>query len=264
MTENLKKRLKRKLANRVVLLTMSLSGTSAFAFETVYDPINYVENLASAVHSLAQEELQISAAVRQVTMLANSVKNTQNTISSLSGIKSITQANQTISSLLSQWNTDATLINQLGGESSFISGILSQYAASSSTGTLTDYIARLSSEKTIKQENATSLFSNYENMSSELQKTIKQRQTIAAQNSGALGMSDEVAVTNAQLDNIAEINQAVLQGIQTLVRQSAYTQTADLARTTNEATTRSTASTMGTNAAAGVSGVSTATTLLGY
>ncbi|WP_321816703.1 MULTISPECIES: hypothetical protein [unclassified Paraburkholderia] len=264
MTENRKKALNAKLLVSAFVVGSAAYANQAMAFDMVYDPTNFVENLASATHSLAQEELQIQAAVRQVTMLENSVKNTENTISSLKGINSITSASQTISSLLSQWNTDETLMNELGGESTFISGVLSQYAASSSTGTLTDYIARLSAQQTIKQENATSLFANYQNMASELQKTITQRQTIAAKNTGALGTSDEIAITNAQLDNIAEINQATLQGIQTLVRQSAYNQTADLARTTNESTTRSTANTMGTAAAAGTSGISTATTLLGY
>jgi conjugal transfer/entry exclusion protein len=270
MTENLKltKPLTRQLPELLAFLALSAAAFPAFAGggggSIVFDPTNFAQNIQTAVHTLAQEQLQIQSAVREVTMLANSVKNAQNTVNNLSGIRSIAGAEGSINSLMNQWNVDASLMNQLGGQANFVSGVMTQYAANPTSGSFTSYIQNLASQSAAGQQNATSLIANYTNMSNELQKTMQQRQAIALQNSGALGANDQVQITNASLDNIAEINQATLQGIQTMVRQEAYKQSVEAANTQSSQQSNSNASAMAQKAANSVVSVPTAANILGY
>jgi conjugal transfer/entry exclusion protein len=264
-----KKASTRNLSKVLALLALSATAIPAVAGggaggSIVFDPTNYAQNLQTAAHTLAQEQMQITSAVREVQMLANSVKNVSNTVKNLSGITSITGAEQTISSLMSQWNVDKSLMDQLGGQANFVQGVMLQYGANPTTGSFTTYVQNLATQSAAGQQNATSLISNYTNMSSELQKTLQQRQSIAAQNSGLLGTNDSIAVTNASLDNISEINQATLQGIQTMVRQAAYKQSVDAADTASTQQAASNASAMAQKAANGVSSVPAATNILGY
>lgn len=206
------------------LVASSLLGSTvatAGGGSMVFDPTNFMENIETAMATVETESQGIESAIREAQMLQNSLKNTANTVSNLSGIGSITND---ISSLQQQWGLDKTLMNQLGGQASFVNNVMSQFSASSSNGSFSDYVTALAKASQQGQQNATSLFANYQNMTSEIQKTIGQRQAIAQQNSGVLGTNDAIAVTNAQLDNLSEINQASLQGISTLVRQAAYQQ----------------------------------------
>ncbi|MBN3761058.1 hypothetical protein [Burkholderia sp. Ac-20365] len=187
----------------------------------VFDPTNFAQNIQTAMATVKTESLDIEEAIRSAQMLENSIKNTANTVSNLSGIGSITND---IASLQSQWNVDQTLMTQLGGQANFVQNVMSQYAATGTDGSFTDYVQALAKAAQQGQQNANGLFSNYTSLTQELQKTINQRQSIALKNSGALGTNDAIQVTNASLDNIAEINQATLQGINTLVRQQAYQQ----------------------------------------
>lgn len=268
MTANLKvkKMPKRKLPKLVVLLALSAATAPTFAGGggIVFDPTNFMENIQTAIHTLSQEQLEIESAVREVQMLGNSVKNAGNTVSNLTGITSIVGADQSISGLMNQWNVDKSLITQLGGEGNFVQGVMTQYAANPSSGNFTSYIQNLAGQSAAGQQNATSLISNYTNMSNELQKTMQQRQAIATQNTGLLGTNDSIAITNASLDNISEINQATLQGIQTLVRQEAYKQSVEAANTQSSQQANSTSSAMAQKAANSVSGIPTATNILGY
>ncbi|MGF6604301.1 FtsZ-binding cell division protein ZapB [Paraburkholderia sp. GAS448] len=269
MTVNLKvtKASTRKLPKLVALLTLSAATVPAFAGGgggLVFDPTNFMENIQTAIHTLAQEQLEIESAAREVQMLENSVKNAGNTVKNLSGITSIVGADQSVSGLMNQWNVDASLMNQLGGEANFVTGVMSQYAANPATGSFTSYVQNLASQSAAGQQNATSLIANYTNMSNELQKTMQQRQSIATQNSGLLGTNDSIAITNAALDNISEINQAALQGIQTLVRQEAYKQSVDAADTQSAQQAQQTSSSMSQNAANAVSNIPVVTNLLGY
>lgn len=205
--------------------SMFLSATATAGGSTIgpiiFDPTNFMENIEKAASTVQIESQSLEEAIRQAQMLENSVKNAANTVSNLNGIASI---GNDINSLQQQWNVDQTLMNQLGGQSNFVNGVMSQYAATSGTGSFTDYVTALASGAQMGQQNASSMFSNYQNMSSEIQKTINQRQAIATRNSGVLGTVDAIQLTNAQLDNLAEVNQATLQGISTLVRQKAYQQ----------------------------------------
>ncbi|MBB5547413.1 hypothetical protein [Paraburkholderia fungorum] len=269
MTVNLKvkKTSMRNLPKIFALLALSAAAVPAFAGGgggIVFDPTNFVENLQTAVQTLSQEQLQIQSAVREVQMLQSSVKNATNTVNNLTGIRSIAGAQGSINSLMTQWNVDASLMNQLGGQANFVQGVMSQYAATPTNGTFTSYIQNLAGQSAAGQQNATSLIANYTNMSNELQKTMQQRQAIAMQNSGALGANDQAQITNASLDNIAEINQATLQGIQTMVRQAAYKQSVDAAETQSAQQAQQTSSSMSQNAANAVSKVPVVTNLLGY
>ncbi|MBP0633126.1 MULTISPECIES: hypothetical protein [unclassified Cupriavidus] len=256
----------RKLRKTLAILTLSGAAAPAFAGGggIVFDPSNFAQNIQQVVHTVAQEQLAIQAAVRQVQMLANSIKNASNTVKSVSGIGAITDAEQTISSLMAQWNVDATLIQQLGGQSNFVQGVMSQYAANPMAGSFTNYVQNLANQSAAGQQNATSLIANYTNMSKELQKTMQKRQAIASQNTGALGTNDSIAITNASLDNLAEINQATLQGIQTLVRQAAYKESVEAANSQSSMQLHNNASDMAQKAANSVSGVPGATKILGY
>ncbi len=212
-----------------VLLAWAISSGLAWAGggmgNIVFDPSNYAENLRTAISTLHQESMQIDAAMRQVQMLEDSIKNTANTVTGLDGIGTL---GQSLQSLQSQWNIDSTLMSQLGGQQQFVSNVMAQYGALGNTGSFTDYVQSLARASQLGQANATSLIDNYTNMTSELQKTMAQRAAIAAKNTGALGTNDAIQVTNASLDNLAEINQATLEGISTLVRQNAL-QAADKA-----------------------------------
>jgi conjugal transfer/entry exclusion protein len=263
------KELMRKLRKLIAILALSVVGTPAFAGGggaggIVFDPTNFAQNIQTAVHTLAQEQLLIQSAVREVQMLANSLKNAGNTVKNLAGISSITDADQAISGLMTQWNVDASLIQQLGGQGNFVQGVMAQYAANPTVGSFTNYVQNLASQSSAGKQNATSLIANYTNMSNEIQKTMQQRQAIALQNTGTLGTNDSIAITNASLDNIAEINQATLQGIQTLVRQAAYKQSVDTANAQSSLHLHNNASDMAQKAANSVSSVPSATKILGY
>lgn len=261
------KELMLKLRKLIAILALSAAGTPAFAGGAggiVFDPTNFAQNIQTAVHIVAQEKLAIEAAIRDVQMLTNSTKNAGNTVKNLAGINSITDTTQTISSLMTQWNVDTSLIQQLGGQSNFVQGVMAQYAANPTAGSFNNYVQNLAGQSAAGKQNATSLIANYTNMSNELQKTMQQRQSIASQNTGALGTNDSIAITNASLDNIAEINQATLQGIQTLVRQAAYKQSVDSANAQSSVQLHNNASDMAQKAANSVSGVSSATKILGY
>lgn len=254
---------------RKLIATLALSAVGAPAFAgggggIVFDPTNFAQNIQTAAHTLAQEQLSIQSAIREVQMLANSLKNAGNTVKNLAGIGSIVDADQAISGLMAQWNVDASLIQQLGGQGNFVQGVMAQYAANPTAGSFTNYVQNLASQSAAGKQNATSLIANYTNMSNELQKTMQKRQAIAAQNTGALGTNDSIAITNASLDNIAEINQATLQGIQTLVRQAAYKQSVDSANAQSAMQLHNNASDMAQKAANSVSGVTSATRILGY
>lgn len=254
----------RNLPRILASVALFVSALPAQAQYAVFDATNFMENIQTALHTLAQEQLEIESAVREAQMLANSVKNASNNIKSLSGINSIAGAEGGVDGLINQWNVDKTLMQQLGGEASFVQGVMSQYAASPTGGTFSSYIQNLASQSAAGQQNATSLIANYANMSSELQKTMQQRQSIAAQNSGLLGTNDSIAITNASLDNISEINQATLQGIQTLVRQAAYKQSVDAANTQSTEQANSNGSSMAQKAADSVTNIPSATNILGY
>ncbi|MBW4953766.1 hypothetical protein KZW03_30155, partial [Klebsiella pneumoniae] len=116
------------------------------AGKIVFDPTNLVQNIQTAVHTLAQEQLQIESAVRQVQMLGNSIKNAGNTIKNLSGIRSIVDADQALSGLLNQWNVDKSLMSQLGGQANFVQGVMAQYAANPSNGSFTTFIQSLANQ----------------------------------------------------------------------------------------------------------------------
>ncbi|UIF89220.1 hypothetical protein KAF44_30030 (plasmid) [Cupriavidus necator] len=141
---------------------------------------------------------------------------------------------------------------------------MSQYAANPTAGSFTNYVQNLANQSAAGQQNATSLIANYTNMSKELQKTMQKRQVIASQNTGALGTNDSIAITNASLDNLSEINQATLQGIQTLVRQAAYKDSIEAANSQSSMQLHNNASDMAQKAANSVSGVPGATKILGY
>lgn len=263
------KELMLKLRKLLALLALSAAGAPAFAGgggggSIVFDPSNFAQNIQTATHTIANEQLAIQAAVRDVQMLANSIKNAGNTVNNLAGIRTITDADQAITGLMAQWSVDASLIKQLGGQSNFVQGVMAQYAANPAAGSFTSHMQNLASQSAAGQQNATSLIANYTNMSNEIQKTIQKRQSIAAQNTGTLGTNDSIAITNASLDNIAEINQATLQGIQTLVRQAAYKQSVDAANTQSSLQLHNNASDMSQKAANSVSGVPSATKILGY
>ncbi|VVE14138.1 MULTISPECIES: hypothetical protein [Pandoraea] len=271
MTVNLKvkKTSTRRLPKLIALLTLSASAIPAIAGgggggSIVFDPTNFAQNIQTAAHTLAQEQLQIESAVREVQMLQNSIKNSANTVTNLSGISSAVGADQAVSGLMNQWNVDASLMQQLGGQANFVQGVMSQYAANPTNGSFSSYMQNLAGQSAAGQQNATSLIANYTNMSNELQKTMQQRQSIVTKNTGLLGTNDSIAITNASLDNISEINQATLQGIQTLVRQEAYKQSVNAADTQSSQQAISNGSAMAQKAANGVRGVSTATNILGY
>ena len=257
----------RKLRSTLAILLLSGAAAPAFAGGAggiVFDPSNFAQNIQQVVHAVAQEQLAIQAAVRQVQMLANSVKNATNTVKSVTGIRSITDAEQTISSLMAPWDVDASIIQQLGGQSNFVQGVMAQFAANPTVGSFTNYVQNLANQSAAGQQNATSLIANYTNMSKELQRTMQKRQAIASQNTGSLGTNDSIAITNASLDNLAEINQATLQGIQTLVRQAAYKESVEAANSQSSMQLHNTASDMAQKAANSVSGVPGATKILGY
>ena len=210
-------------ASSVFVSTAAMAGGSTIG-PIIFDPTNFIENIQKAMSTVEIESQGIEEAIRQAQMLEDSIKNTASTVSNLSGIGSI---GSDIASLQQQWKVDQTLMSELGGQSNFVGTVMSQFSASSSNGSFTDYVTALAGAAQQGQQNATSMFANYQHMSAELQKTINQRQAIAVQNSGVLGTTDAIQVTNAQLDNLAEINQATLQGITTLVRQKSYQQAAE-------------------------------------
>lgn len=186
----------------------------------VFDPTNFAENIQTAISTVASESLALESKIREIEMLANSVKNTTNTIQGLNGIGNL---GASLQALTQQWNVDNTLMTQLGGEQNFVGNVMAQYGASN-TGSFSTFVSQQAGQVALGQQNATSLFANYTNMTNEMNKTMQQRQAIAAKNTGALGTNDAIQATNASLDNLAEINQATLQGISTLVRQEAYKQ----------------------------------------
>ncbi|WP_321935254.1 hypothetical protein [Paraburkholderia sp. J8-2] len=195
----------------------------------VFDPTNFIENCMTAAQTLQSESYDLQQVIQTASVMQNTLKNTVNSVAGLTGIGSIGD----VTSLKAQFNVDQSLISQLGGMSNFVGGVMNQYAADSSNGSATSYIQMLANQAAAHQQNATSLISNYTNMSNEMQKTIQTRASIAAQNSGALGTNDQIQVTNASLDNLAEINQASLQGLQTLVRQAGYDESRRAATVSN-------------------------------
>lgn len=226
----------RKLGMAVVLLGFFAAPNAFAGGSMVFDPTNYISNAATAAQTLEQETQGIASAIREATMLENQIKNTVNTVENLKGIGSITGD---INALTSLWNVDKTLMNQIGGQTQFVQGVMSQYSASGATGSFSNYVGMLSNQSQLGSQNATSLFANYTNMTNEIQSTIQQRQNIAMKNTGALGMNDEIQATNATLDNLSEINQATLQGITTLVRQAAYKQSVEAGQQTSHSNTTS-------------------------
>ena len=189
-----------------------------------FDAMNYLQNIQKAASTLEIEAQSVASAVREASMLENSVKNAANTVQNLKGIGSIAGD---INALQSLWNVDSTLMNQLGGQAQFVQTVMGQYSATGGAGSFTNYLGMLANQKQMGSQNASALFSNYQHMTGEIQSTIQQRQTIAAQNSGMLGTNGQIQITNAELDNLSEINQATLEGISTLVRQAAYDQSVE-------------------------------------
>ncbi|MFP3637941.1 hypothetical protein [Paraburkholderia sp. SIMBA_054] len=223
------------MQKRSVLLisaAFALAGLTNSAFAggggIVFDPTNFAQNIQTAIATVKSESLDIEEAIRSAQMLENSIKNTANTLTNLNGIGSITND---IGALQSQWNVDQSLMGQLGGQANFVQNVMSQYAATGTDGSFSDYVGALAKAAQQGQQNANSLFANYTNMTQELQKTISQRQSIALKNTGTLGTNDAIQATNASLDNLAEINQATLQGISTLVRQQAYAEAKETGQT---------------------------------
>lgn len=210
---------------KTIVLACALACASAGAIAggggIVFDPTNYIENLATAGATLKQEMLAIEDAVRQAQNLQNSIKNTVNTVTDFQGMGSIASD---IVSLKSQWNVDSNLASQLGGQANFVQSVMTQYSALGTNGTFGDYVSGLATAANQGQTKAQSLFKNYQFMTDEVQKTMSQRQAIAQRNTGTLGTNDAIAATNASLDNLSEIQQATLQGITTLVGQQAYKQ----------------------------------------
>lgn len=222
----------RNLHKAITAAALLLSTTFAYAGGgggIVFDPTNFIQNCMTAAHTLSEEASEIQEVIQTASMMQNTIKNTVNTVTSLNGMGSIGN----LATLQAQWNVDQTLMSQLGGMSNFVGGVMNQYSANPTTGSVTSYVQMLANESAAGQQNASSLISNYTNMSNEMQKTIQQRSAIAAKNSGALGTNDQLQVTNAALDNLAEVNQASLQGLQTLVRQAAYEESRRTAETNN-------------------------------
>lgn len=215
--------LKRNLATIALTCLSTTFAPAAFAGGggIVFDPTNYVQNLQTAFNTLKTEALQVEAGIQRAQQLENSIKNTYSTVKNFNGMGSITAD---INALQNQWSTDTQIMAQLGGQEEFVSNVMSTYSALGTDGTFTDYVTGIANAAAAGQKNAQSILQNYSNMTNVLQKSIATRQSIAQKNSGSLGTNDSIAVTNAALDNLSEINEATLQGIQTLVRQAAYQQ----------------------------------------
>lgn len=226
----------RRLSGPVTALVWTLLAATTPAYAggstigpIIFDPTNYMVNIQKSAATLQKEIQGVASAVREATMLENSVKNAVNAVKNLKGVGSITGD---INALQSLWNVDSTLVNQLGGQAQFVQNVMGQYAATGASGSFSSYLGMLANQQQLGSKNAAALFANYQHMTGEIQSTIQQRQTIATQNSGTLGKNDQIQVTNAQLDNLSEINQATLEGISTLVRQAAYDQSVEAGQLT--------------------------------
>lgn len=217
--------LKPNLATLALVCLSVTFAPSAFAGGAaggiVFDPTNYIQNMSTAFNTLKTETLQIEAGIQRAAQLENSIKNTYNTVKNAQGMGAITTD---IGALQSQWNVDTQIMSQIGGQQNFVQNVMSTYSALGTGGTFTDYVTGLAKASAAGQQNAQSILNNYSNMSQVLQQSIANRQSIAQKNTGALGTNDSIAVTNSALDNLAMVNQASLQGIQTLVRQAAWQQ----------------------------------------
>lgn len=215
---------KRKLATLALACLTATFAPAAFAGAAggiVFDPTNFMQNLQTAYNTLKTETLEVEAGINRAMQLENSVKNTYNTVKNAQGIGQITTD---LAALQSQWDVDSQIMSEIGGQQEFVSNVMSTYSALGTDGTFTDYVTGLANAAAAGQKNAQNIISNYSNMSQVLQNSISNRQKIAQQNTGALGTNDSIAVTNAALDNLSMINEATLQGIQTLVKQAGYQQ----------------------------------------
>jgi len=257
----------RDLASAAAFITFASLGSNAYAGGggpggIVFDPTNFMQNIQTAASSVKSELLAVESAIREIQMLQNSVKNAANTVIGLTGIGDL---GASLASLQQQWDVDKQLIGELGGQAQFVSNVMAQFGASGTGGNFMNYVQSLAKSAQLGQQNAKSLFSNYTNLTSELQKTIGQRAAIAAKNSGSIGTNDAIRLTNASLDNLAEINQATLQGISTLVRQSAYQQSADAAKDQRSSDTLSSYfNSVKTDASNAANKAPSATGILGY
>ncbi|MGF6440593.1 hypothetical protein [Paraburkholderia youngii] len=217
--------LKRNLATLAVAGTFATFAPATFAGGAaggiVFDPTNYVQNLQTAYNTLKTEALEIEAGIQRAQQVEASIKNTYATVKNFNGMGSIAAD---INALQSQWATDTQIMSEVGGQEEFVSNVMSTYSALGTNGTFSDYVTGIANAAAAGQKNAQSILANYSNMTNVLQKSIATRQSIAQKNTGTLGTNDSIAVTNAALDNLSEINEATLQGIQTLVRQAAWQQ----------------------------------------
>lgn len=199
----------KKIALAVLAMLSLATIPNAHAWGVVFDPINWIENSSTAIHSVLSEERQVQ---QYITQLHQYEVQVWNVISLPEQAQNATILN--IDSQIEQYNTYKQELSDLYGglnsETNYMQNLGSMFSASHDKS-WADWFNRESYLAHQGNNQAQALFSNGSAIMDQVNADIDRRQALAAQMNTTQGVHQAVETTGDLLQSIANENDQMLE-----------------------------------------------------
>jgi hypothetical protein len=194
--------MKLKSVIRVVFAaTAMITSTSAFAQWTVYDPVNWIQNMSSARAAISNEINTTKALVEQVKAAKDLAKST-NVLKNVASLAGLDQARQLYRALI---DVDGRLGMNLDSNTKLLDDLRAQYGASNMSW---DQFTASRSQIESRQRQINK--DRYTAVAQSMEETSRRRQEIVSQLSSVQGQTEAMQTLGAALDVIIGQNQQII------------------------------------------------------
>jgi hypothetical protein len=194
--------MKLKSMIRVIFAAAAMiTSTSAFAQWTVYDPVNWVQNLQSARSAISNEINTARALIQQVNAAKDLARSTAG-LKNISNLAGLDQAQQLYRSLI---DVDGRLGTNLDSNTKLVDDLRAQYGASNMSW---DQFATSRSQIESRQRQINK--DRYNAVAQSMEETSRRRQAIVSQLSTVQGQTEAMQTLGAALDVIIGQNQQII------------------------------------------------------
>jgi len=194
--------MKPKTMIRVVFATAAMiTSASAFAQWTVYDPVNWVQNMMSARAAISNEINTARAFIQQVNAAKDLARSTAS-LKNVTGLAGLDQARQLYRALI---DVDGRLGTNLDSNTKLVDDLRAQYGASNMSW---DQFAASRSQIESRQRQINK--DRYAAVAQSMEETSRRRQEIVSQLSSVQGQTEAMQTLGAALDVIIGQNQQII------------------------------------------------------
>jgi hypothetical protein len=194
--------MKLKYMIRVAIAAAAMiTSTSVFAQWTVYDPVNWIQNMSSARAAISNEINTTRALVEQVKAAKDLAKST-NVLKNVASLAGLDQARQLYRALI---DVDGRLGTNLDSNTKLLDDLRAQYGASNMT-----WDQFTASRSQIESRERQLNKDRYTAVAQSMEETSRRRQEIVSQLSSVQGQTEAMQTLGAALDVIIGQNQQII------------------------------------------------------